>query len=161
MKKIFLSLLLSALLLVSFNLVNATMVTAVHSDFKKQDSSFENLKEYNVLLIGNEKGVSTYSGVKNKLRLNFTVLDNEVNKIIFLFDFDTGEAERAANIMETITVAANLMPNKVESLTEAQDKLVKKLSAMKTERDKDVFMLGKLRFECAMNNGVVNIRVTQ
>ncbi len=133
----------------------------VHISLKPEMLSFDNLKEFNIQLTGSEKGVSSYSGLKDELRLNFTVEENEVTKIIVLFDFDTSEAERAADVMETINIADNLMPQKINSLTEVQDKLYKKLAKMKYERDTDIFMIDSLRFECAMNNGVVNIRITK
>ncbi len=128
---------------------------------KPEKISFDNLKEFNILLTGSEKGVSSYSGLKDELRLNFTVEKQEITKIIVLFDFDISEAERAADVMETINIADNLMPKKIKSLTKAQDKLYKKLAKMKYERDTDIFTIDHLRFECAMNNGVVNIRITK
>lgn len=132
-----------------------------HASPKPEKISFDNLKEFNIMLTGSEKGVSSYSGLKDELRLNFTVENNEPVKIIIQFDFDTSEAERAADVMETINIADNLMPQKIKSLTEAQDRLYKKLAKMKYDRDTDIFTIDQLRFECAMNNGVVNIRITR
>lgn len=158
MRNHFNSLFLALLFILS---AQSVVFASSQTDLNYENLSFDNLKEFKISLIGNEQGISTYSGLKNNLRLNYTVENQEVTKIIVLFDFDVGSAERTENVKETINIANNLMPNRIKSQTKAQEKLYNKLAKLKSDRDSDVFMLDRLRLECAMNNGMLNIRITK
>lgn len=150
MKKIFLSLFLpSILVLASFEAVWAQVPFS------------ENLKEYNIRLISNEQGVSTFSGVNQGIQLKIIAENERIVKMVLMFDADDGGAKRSAYAMECINIISNLMPQKIKSLTEAQDMLYKKMAAMETEHGRDVFIYDGLRFECNSNNGMMNIRITE
>lgn len=122
--------------------------------------SFENLKDYNILLTGLENGISTYSGLKDGLRLNFTADKDQVTKIVFMFDNDVSSSERRQLISEIIDIINNLLPRKIKSAGKAENKLCDKLDSLKSDRDSDVFSLDRLRVEVNQNNHILNIRVT-
>lgn len=122
-------------------------------------TTFDNLKEYNILLTGSEQGISSYSGIKGDLRLNFSTNDEEITKINFMFNNDIGEAQRTAIVSEILDVVDNLMPKKIKNMASTYDKLYQKIAKFKSDRDSSVFAIGKLRFEYNVVNDLVNIKV--
>lgn len=127
---------------------------------KEEKFSFENFKDYNILLTANEAGVSSYSGVKDNLRFNFNLDDQGVNKINFVFDNNISEAQRVITLSELLNFTDKLMPNNIKNLSVASDKLYKKLAKLKEDRDASVFMIGRLRFECNVINNLINIKIS-
>lgn len=130
------------------------------SSSRYENNSFDNLKDYHILLTGLENGISTYSGVKDGLRLNFTVDSEQVTKIVFMFDNDVSATERRRIIGEIIDVSNNLLPRKIKSSGKAEGELYQKIDALKNDRDSDVFSLDRLRLEVNLNNHILNIRIT-
>lgn len=122
---------------------------------------FQALQDYQILLTGNEGGVSTYSGTKNNVRISFESDAEKIKKIIIAFDYNTDNAEKNIHTQEIIDVVNRLMPNKLQDLPSASALLAEKLSAMEQTRDEDIFSIEQLRFEAHINNGMVNLRITQ
>lgn len=120
----------------------------------------EIIKNYNILLTSYEGGISTYAGVKAGLRLNFTAQNEEVSKVVFMFDNDISSAVRQATIAEIIAISAELLPKKIKSDSRAASRLEDKIKALKRNQDGDVFMLDHLRVELNLRNDILNIRVT-
>lgn len=123
--------------------------------------SFENLKYYDIRLISNERGISTFSGTNNGLRLKVIAEDNHILKIVLMFDFENSGAKLSAHALEIAKIISELKVGKTTPLTETQDMLYKKLDAMKRKQDTDIFTLNGLRFECLSSNGMMNIRITE
>lgn len=122
---------------------------------------FQALQDYQILLTGNEGGVSTYSGTKNNVRISFESDAEKIKKIIIAFDYNTGDEEKNIHAQEIIDVVNRLMPHKLQDLPSAAVLLKEKLSAMNQTRDEDIFSIEQLRFEAHINNGMVNLRITQ
>lgn len=120
---------------------------------------FAELSDYQVLLTGSENGISTYSGVKNNIRLSFQTDSKEITKVIIAFDYDT--ANKATDIAEIIDVSNKIFPGKISDISAANNLLEEKLSDMNSARDQDVFNLEQLKIEAHINNGMVNLRITK
>lgn len=122
---------------------------------------FAQLSDYQILLTGSENGVSTYSGMKNNIRLSFQADSKEINKIIIAFDYDTSTSERSTNISEIISISDKIFPQKISDTKAASELLEEKLSDMNMARDEDIFNIEQLRVEAHINNGMVNLRITK
>lgn len=122
---------------------------------------FNELSDYQILLTGSENGISSYSGVKNNLRLSFQADSKEIKKIIVAFDYDTSANEKKNNISEVINISQKLFPYKISDEQAANILLSEKLSEMNASRDEDTFNIDQLRCEVHINNGMVTIRITQ
>lgn len=120
---------------------------------------FSQLVDYQILLTGSENGISTYSGVKNNIRLSLQSDSKEINKIIIAFDYDT--SSKSADVAEIINVANKIFPGKITNEKEAGELLEEKLSDMNATRDEDIFNIEQLRVEAHINNGMVNLRITK
>ncbi len=120
---------------------------------------FNQLADYQILLTGSENGISTYSGVKNNLRLSFQADSKEITKIIIAFDYDT--SAKSEDVAEIISVANKIFPGKLSDEKAAAERLEDKLSDMNSARDEDIFNLEQLRVEAHINNGMVNLRITK
>lgn len=161
MKKYCLFLFLSFLILGTAGLAKADSSVIGKSTASRFNSvSFDNLKNYNIMLTGMENGISTYSGLKDGLRLNFTADGEQVTKIVYMFDNDIPTGDRRLRIDEIIDVTDNLLPGKIKSPTKAGEKLYGKINSLKGDRDTDVFTLSRLRVELNLGNHILNIRIT-
>lgn len=120
---------------------------------------FAQLTDYQVLLTGSENGISTYSGVKNNIRLSFQTDSKEITKIIIAFDFDT--ADKSKDIAEIIDVTNKIFPGKISDMSSATELLEEKLSDMNSARDEDIFNIEQLKIEAHINNSMVNLRITK
>lgn len=121
---------------------------------------FANLTDYQILLTGSENGISTYSGVKNNIRLTFQADSKEINKITIAFDYQDS-ADKSADIAEIINISNKIFPGKISDEKIAGENLEDKLSAMNSARDEDIFNIDQLRIEAHINNGMVNLRITR
>lgn len=120
----------------------------------------DGFRDYNLALTGSEKGVDTYSGKKNNLRLIFSIEEDQVRKMILTYDNNIAAGERQTLSLEILDLSGRLFPGKIVSLAEAQQKLYEELDNLKTDRDDKVFVIDRLRFEINLVNDLVNIRVT-
>ena len=96
MKKAFLYI-LSALFIGSGVSIISVDAASVNSDEVEQVEvvPFAQLTDYQILLTGSENGVSTYSGVKNNIRLSLQADSKEITKIIIAFDYDTSSSVKS------------------------------------------------------------------
>ncbi len=145
---------------VSIFSVDAASVGA-ETEITKTALPFDQLTDYQVLLTGNEGGVSTYSGVNNNLRLTFDASKDEVNKIIFVFDIDTSSEQKTFFVNEMVNVINTLMPQQLSDIENDVNIFQEKLSSMNEDRDQGVFNLEKIRVEVHMTNSLVNVRITK
>ena len=120
---------------------------------------FTQLSDYQILLTGSENGISSYSGVKNNIRLSFQADSKEINKITIAFDYDA--PSKTTDIAEIISVSNKIFPQKITDEKQAAELLEEKLSDMNSARDEDIFNIEQLRVEAHINNGMVNLRITK
>ncbi len=162
MKKAFLYI-LSALFIGSGVSIISVDAASVNSDEVEQVEvvPFAQLTDYQILLTGSENGVSTYSGVKNNIRLSLQADSKEITKIIIAFDYDTSSSVKSADIAEIIDVSNKIFPGKISNAEAAAELLEEKLSDMNVARDDDTFNIEQLRVEAHINNGMINLRITK
>ena len=125
-----------------------------------QKFGLDGFSDYNLALTGSEKGVNTYSGRKNNLRLIFSIEEDQVRKMILTYDNNIATGERQTLSLEILDLSSRLFPGKIVSLAEAQQKLYEELNNLQTDRDDKVFVIDRLRFEINLVNDLVNVRVT-
>lgn len=162
MKKAFLYI-LGALFIGSGVSIISVDAASVNSDEVEQVEvvPFAQLTDYQVLLTGSENGISTYSGVKNNIRLSLQADSKEITKIIIAFDYDTSSSVKSADIAEIIAVSNKIFPGKISNAEAAAELLEEKLSDMNISRDDDTFNIEQLRVEAHVNNGMINLRITK
>ena len=122
---------------------------------------FNNLLDYQILLTGSENGISTYSGTKDHIRLNFEADSKDIVKIIIAFDGNTSSSEKEIDTLEIMDVVNRLYPNKISDKKAAAERLEEKLSEMNQSRDEDIFSIEQIKVEAHINNGMVNLRITK
>lgn len=154
---------IGSLILVSAFSVISVDAASVMSEVSEQKEvvPFKNLQDYQVLLTGNENGISTYSGLKNNIRISFDVDASEIKKIIIAFDLDTSSAQNKQDIAEIVDVVDRIYPQKISDKQKAEEELLKKLSEMNQARDDDIFNVEQLKVEAHVNNGMANLRITK
>lgn len=150
-------------------LISATILTALTampsyaqtlSEIQSADViKVESFKDYNLSLKESEKGINTYTGTKNNLRINVTADDKQVHKMILIYDNNIGSDERKTLTLEILDLSNKLFPEKLPSLAEAEAKLFDELDDLDDERDDKIFTINQLRFEVNVVNNLVNIRV--
>lgn len=162
MKKAFLYI-LSALFIGSGVSIISVDAASVNTDEAEQIEvvPFAQLTDYQILLTGSENGISTYSGVKNNIRLSLQTDSKEISKVIIAFDYDTSSSVKSADIAEIINISNKIFPNKISEAKAAAEILEEKLSDMNIARDEDIFNVEQLRVEAHINNGMVNLRITK
>lgn len=162
MKKAFLYI-LSALFIGSGVSIISVDAASVSSEKVEQFEvvPFAQLTDYQILLTGSENGISTYSGVKNNIRLSLQADSKEITKIIIAFDYDKSSSVKSADIAEIINVSNKIFPGKISNAEAAAELLEEKLSDMNISRDDDTFNIEQLRVEAHINNGMINLRITK
>lgn len=153
--------LLSALFIGSGVSIISVDAASVNSETLDQPEivPFAQLTDYQILLTGSENGISTYSGVKNNIRLSLQSDSKEINKIIIAFDYATSNKTEAT--AEIINVSNVIFPGIIVDENAASKLLESKLSELNSARDEDIFNVDQLRVEAHINNGMVNLRITK